>query len=97
MDSIETTTFFDCRPTHRPMTRRQALLHDADVLDIQRCVVVDTDPALAAEMWEAYKIVTDYAATLCDHDNWFTSANGHGDDMLIIHECVQCGRIMAIE
>ena len=94
MDSI---TFFDQRPTHPPLTRRQELLHDADILDIQRCVVIDTDPALAVEMWEAYKIVTDYAARLCDHDSWTPSITGSGPGAVIIHECRQCGRIMAIE
>ena len=54
------TTYFDQRPTHNPTTRSQQLRHAAVVLDIQRCAIADTDPALSYEMLGAIAYVMGY-------------------------------------
>ena len=90
-------TFHDQKPTHNPTTRKQQLYAAADALDKRRCVTLDTDPLLADQMWGAYMLVMDYADALCDHDKEFISGYGQGVDLVVLHICQRCERILAVE
>ena len=101
---MDFTTFFSQTPTHAPTSRKAQLLADLDAFDKRRCIVVDTDPELAAEMWLAYLLVEEHAEGMCDHTApWHVEITGSGPDAHIIHTCLgmahgrPCDTIMAIE
>lgn len=94
---MDAATFHDQRPSHNPMTRRQELLHAADVLDIQRCVIVDTDTELSYEKLMAIAYIRGYARfDLCEHAT-VPQLEGRGDDVIIKHTCTRCGRVISVE